>query len=228
MALARVQATAKVVGTGVGPTVTFSTPPTVGNGIVLQLALWNGNAPGSVTDTHGNTYVRAGASGTARAQVWYCAKLGAAGAPFTITLFGLSDYWAFTAVEVSGVGDGLQVDQVAALTTGSSATPTTGTTSAFTASEVFAAAVMSHSASQTSITVGAATPVWVEAFEELSSAMVAGEGDTRVIPSAAGTTTSCSWTGTAGGSWAALLVGFRASGTPAAVATAQTYVWGPV
>jgi hypothetical protein len=158
--------------------------------------------------------------------IQYCAKITTSAAPFTVTLTlagGVTGYWEAAAIEVSGVGTGLSVDQ----TVGQSATsaaPSTGTTAALTGSEVIVAAVHAIGANQGSITVQVVSPTWTEEFENLSySTTIAGEGDTRIVTGAAGTTQTGSWTDTASATWGAALAAFKGS-APAAAETARPYV----
>ena len=214
MALSRVQSTAKVSNGGTTITIpAFATLPTVGNGIVVPVSLYSNTNPTSCQDNQGNTYLFAGRAGSGtngQAAVYYCPKIVASAAPFTITLtLPGTDWFLAGAIEVSGVGTGLVVDQTVG-TTGSSATPATGATAALTAAEVFAVAVLQTRTSHSVITVEAVSPAWTEAYEELSSSNTAGEADSRVLTGAAGAPTSCSWAFGFSGVWAAVVVAFKA------------------
>jgi len=214
-ALARVQATPKgTSATSLTNSVTFATPPTIGNGIVVPVNIWNVTVS-TVTDNYGNTYTRAAQKlGTPTSEIWYCSAITATGASFTITVTLSTTNWSVAiAIEVSGVGTGLSVDQFStAGTTGAIAgsTVTVGPTAALTANNVFVAALLGLASLQSAITVETVTPAWTEEFEELTTAYVGGEADSRVLTTASGATTSATWTLGTGGTWSGALVAFRA------------------
>jgi hypothetical protein len=214
MALSRVQVTPKVSGTGTA-TLTFSTPPSVGNAIAVLLSLWAADQPPGATDNYGNAYqgIVWQANGNPRIAILVCPTIRATGASFTMTVVtgtaGVA-YYAGAAVEVTGLAGGLfRLDQ-AASGTGSSATPATGTTAALTGSDVFSVAVFAFGAGLASITVDSVSPAWTQEYEELPFTNVPGEGDSRARSSAVGTTESCGWTCNTSGAWAAAVAAFRA------------------
>ena len=230
MAFTRVQGTGKVRGSGVTTlALTFASPPTVGNGIIVLLSQYGGPAagggfPGPCTDNRGHTYTVAIAGDRGASPVlgviWYLGKVTATGAPFTITLTpGVAAWMAASAVEVSGVGGGLAVDQTKNAIYSGVNDIDTGALAALTAADACLAAVMAKQTNLASITVEALTPAWGQEHEELdNSTYVGGEGDTRILTGTAlGATPSAKWNVlNAAGTWQACLVAFKTS-TPAAV-----------
>ena len=216
MALARVQATGKVTGDAVTSiNLTFPSPPTVGNAIVVLVScrLTVGTTP-SAADNQGNSYGVAFSRAAApkNAAILYCPKITATGTPFTITLTqgNLCD-WSASAIEVSGVGAGLIVDQTKGADTASGTAHATTATAALTVDEVFLASVLAlANVAQASITVEAVSPVWTEEHEELNAGTLGGgEGDSRIVTGALGTTPSCAWTIATSTSSSAAIVAFR-------------------
>ena len=232
MALTRVQGTGRVsASASASVALTFATPPTVGNGVVVLAARYQAAGPAiTATDNRGNTYAQAVAVGPnpVGGTIQYCAKVTTAAAPFTVTLTfagALTGYWEAAAVEVSGVGStGLAVDQTASQNA-TSAAPSSGATPALTASEVLLAGVHAIGANQASLVVQVVSPTWTEEFENLNySATVAGEGDSRIVTGAAGTTPGISWTASASGTWGAALAAFKATGVVGTPARSETFI----
>lgn len=217
MALARVQATARgnhgSASSFVFPS--FPAAPTVGNALILFICNWTASpAIASITDNRGNTYVQADdITNSIGARIWYCSKIVGTGSPFTITatFASGSNYATSCAVEVSGVGTGLLIDQIAHATggVGSGFTMSTGNTAALTGPENFLATLLGSRGTGVA-TVESVSPAWTEEFEDTSTATCPGEGDTRVKTGTAGTTASSSWTCGTQNSWAATIVAFRA------------------
>jgi len=212
--LARVQGTGKISGDNVSVlNLTFAAPPVVGNGIVVEIISWTARdyTLCGVTDNRGHTYQFAQqARGGPAVAVFFCPMIAATGTPFTVTFTSptIDDYIA-SATEVGGLGGGsLAVDQ-AANKTGTSTGPNAGPTAALAASNVCVVAVCGTTTSQASITVQSVVPAWVEECESLSTALVAGEADMRVLTGVAGMTTSVAWTLASSGQWAAVLVAFK-------------------
>ena len=226
MAFARVQATARVSGSGTSIAIPFSTPPTVGNAILVPVAAQqNGIVLGTCTDNYGNTYALAKSqiqtTGTdVAAAIYVCEQLTASGASFTITVtFSPSGNYTASAIEVSG-GTGLVLDKTAGAV-GSSTTPATGATAALTAAEEFVVALHAIGTNMASITIAVVSPTWTQEFEQLSSSgACAGEADSRILTSASGTTTSASWTDGTTGNWAAALAAFKAGASAQSVSGA--------
>src|SRR5262245_26250504 len=194
---------------------TFGTAPTVGNGIVVLVKIWRPST-GTVTacsDNRGNTYAEAVThfNGSPLVSVWYCAPVATTGSPLTITPTGpTGSYWGACAIEVSGVGTGLVLDTTAT-NAGSTTSPSTGTTAGLSYADEFLAAAYAASQTVTSITVVSATPVWTEEFEDIANTYIGGEGNSRIVSGAAGTTQSCSWTWVGSASqWASAIATFRA------------------
>lgn len=222
MALSRVQATPKVT-TSAAPTlaIPFTTPPTVGNGIIVPVSTWSGGPITGATDNYGNTYTLGPTiqqGGIPRASILYCPKVVATGASFTITVSAPFPYWTANAIEVAGVGSGLVIEQSATLGNPGSSAPSSGATPTITVAEVFLVAVLAVQSFQSGgITVESVSPSWVEEFEELPGSRSPGEADSRVLTSATGTLQSCNWTLGISDVWAALIVAFKTSGVgPAA------------
>jgi hypothetical protein len=224
MALSRVQATGRVTASAVGSVaLSFATAPTVGNGIVVTvIAYTNTAAPaGGCTDNRGNIFVQAitRKQGFLNASIYFLPILlpSASAAPYqiTITVDGFSTYFESAAVEVGGVGLGLTMDQVVGATAASGTAISTGTSAAVAGAEIFVAAACAIGANQASITAEVLSPAWVQEFENLNySSTIAGEGDTRIRSSAAGTTQVGNWTAATTAASASVLVAFVASATP--------------
>jgi hypothetical protein len=238
MALARVQATGKVIADAAASVaLTFATPPTLGNGLVVLVTGYNNPSPGVTTcaDNRGNAYTLAIAQLTpptpVEVAIYACAAVTTTAAPFTVTVTGTAGtYWVASAVEVSGVGTGLTVDGTAGRAA-SLVTPVgTGATAALTTgADTFLAAVLSLGGAEATITVESVVPAWTQEHEDLSFAHAVGEADTRVVTAAGGTTPSCTWTISTPQPYSAALAAFKAGGGAAgAGASAQPYVWGPL
>ena len=218
MALARVQATGKVVADATTSiALTFGSPPALGNGIVV--AIITNNAAGNLTgcaDNRSNTYFLAKAQTVGDGKVWifYAPLVTTSSAPFTITVTaGASTYLVATAIEVSGVGTGLGIDQSAGQSSSGTAVATTAT-AALTVDEAFLVAAESVDGAQGSITVQSVSPSWTQEAEELSFSHAVGEINSRVVTGALGTTASCSWTNASNFTWSAAVVAFKADRTP--------------
>jgi len=229
MALARVQSSNKTNVLAVAVTITFPTPPSVGNGLIVFTNFYGGPIiPTTCTDNHGNTYSLATyrVNGSAVCGIFYCPIIAATGSPFTITANksgsgSVTVYWVARAVEFSGVGTGLLVDQLIGAT-GTSTTPNTGSTAALTGAESLQAAAHAILESHSSITVGAVTPAWTQEFEELPNNQIAGEADTRIVSASSGTTPNCGWTvAPSARAWAAVIVAFK---VPDVVALTDTRI----
>jgi hypothetical protein len=228
MALTRVQSTGRVTANTTTYTLTFATPPALGSGLLLAAIHYGGALPPTaVTDNRGHTYTRVvqyqnGSS----AAIFLCPAVTGTGAPFTLTVNqgGARDGCA-VAMEISG--GPLSVEAFTGAT-GTSTTPATGATAALTAAEVCLLAVHVINTTQGSITVEAVSPVWLQEFEDLSFARIPGEADSRLVTGALASTPSCSWTDTAASTWAAVIAAFSGGAAPAAVPTAQPFIWGPL
>lgn len=215
----RVQSTGRVSAGGTASvSLTFVTPPAVGSAIVVMAAIYHTPNTGTIcVDNRGNTYVNALGPGTSPAM-WYCPIVTASGAPFTVTLSVFSippGYFEAAAIEFSGVGStGLVIDKKSYTPGVSGTLLSSGVTVALTANEVILAAACNINTNQTSLVVQSASPVWTQEFENLNySASIAGEGNTRIITGATGTTQECSWTASVSGTWGAAIVAFKATGT---------------
>ena len=206
MAFTRVQATPKGTG-GTSVTCTFSAPPIIGNGIVVIISGYNSTAVTALSDNRGHTYLLADSkvSSSLVAAVYYLPIITITGSPFTITLNVIGGQPTIVAVEVSGVGTGLAVDK-SITNSGNSINPTTGVTTALTGSEVFLAAAIQTDAGFTTFDVIAP---WIQEYESIPFTNPSGEGNTRIVVSASGTTQSCSWTLNASGGYASALAAFK-------------------
>lgn len=212
-------------------TLTFLDPPTVGNGIVVAVGSQRNanfqdlNKDWSVTDNRGNIYYSAIALSTAN-KIWYCPKLTASGAPFTITIVTdpswytpVGDFYLFaSAIEVAGVGTGLGVNQVKYSASGTSGNITTGLTAPLTANEIFLCACQVFNTSDNAantVTVESLTPAWIEEFEQVTAGSPKGEIDTRAIRAASGTTVEAKWTWvTVFANHSSILVAFHNNAAP--------------
>ena len=235
MALAVVQTIAKTKASNAASVaLTFASAPTVGNAVVVVATGWrsSGAAFGTATDNRGHTYttVITRVLSTSLCGIFYLPIIATSAAPFTITVPAPtgSTYFVASAIEVSGVGTGMNLQQSAGAT-GATNTPATGATATVTVNDVIAVAVHAISVSEATITVQSVSPAFVEIFEELPFTHIAGEADYRLLPTAAGTTQSCSWTDTASNQWAAAIAVFGGSGSTAgAVERVDAFVWGPI
>jgi hypothetical protein len=219
VALTRVQATGKVIGDSVTSiAITFATPPTIGNAIVVPAILWGSAAPTpTCADNRGNTYTLAVArigGGSAHVAIFVCGRVAASSAPFTITLTATAGiYFVANAIEIGGLGIGaLVVDQTAS-NTGGTTTPTTGTTAALSVNDILLVAAYSVTGSEASITVESVSPAWTQEVEELSFVHAVGESDSRILTAGLGTTASCSWTVPIATGYNAAIAAFRVDST---------------
>ena len=237
MALVRVQTTAKATGAGASLAVTSAVRRPSGtrpcsliigrlNGISYPLA--------TCTDNYGNPYVRAAAisqtAGTdTAAAIYRCAAVAVTGAGFTITVTHAAGVnQTGCAIEISGVGAGLVLDQIKTAI-GTSADPATGVTPALTADDEIVVAAYTTSGDQASITVESVSPAWTQEFEQLASTSAGvGEADSRLLTGALGTTTSCSATFGASGNWSAALATFKAGAALAVAERVETFLMLPV
>jgi hypothetical protein len=198
--LVRVQALPKVLGDNVTSiALTFSTAPTVGNGILVTVhAYRNPSAPTlTCTDNRGHTYTAdvSQVHGRSRVSIFSLPAVTDATAPFTITITAsLASYFVATAIEVSGVGAGLVVDAITSAMPINTSAPSVPATPALTVDEVFVAAVIGYNAN-TTVTVASVTPAWTQEAEETNFSLHAvGEVDSRILTGVVGTTTSAAWT----------------------------------
>lgn len=218
MALSVVQTGPKIaVGSIVTTDLTFSSPPTVGNGIIIPVLGFTsiGLAGGSFADNHGNTYALAVSNFTSSISVaiFYCRQIEATGSPFTMTFTIPGGAWVVSApLEIGGVGEGLLIDRTTSAT-GSSTTPATGNLAALTKDSVMLVGCCAAGGNLTSVTVESLSPAWVQAFEHLSFAQQPGEADTRILSSGAlGTTPAGNWTIDPTRIWSAAIAAFAAEG----------------
>lgn len=187
---ARVQsATNNTINQGSVP-VTFASPPTVGNGIVM--AVVSGDVTG-VTDNRGNSYQLAlqQLGGSGNVNIWFCPSITSTGNPFIVTAAGGTfQHRLGAAIEANS---GLAVDKSFAKNAGSapSLNPTTGSTPALTVNEALVVAAIVEGNNQTTITVESVSPTWNQDGEILG--VVYGEIDSRILTSGNGVAQSCSW-----------------------------------
>ena len=226
--LYRVQATPKGSSSTPPVNVTFGTPPALGNGLIVALICWTGAAPVSCVDNRGagvNTYSLATTRvNGATVSIFYCAKINATGAPFTITVTSAANWNQAIAIEVGGVGGGLTLDQVVTAI-GTSNAPASGATAALTtAADSFQVGVFATTAAQSSIVVGTAGGAWTQEFEDLTSSFCPGEVDSRLVAGATGTTPAISWAISGSVAWATALAAFKAL-PPPVVSTAAVVSW---
>jgi hypothetical protein len=220
MALARVQTTPRVRGTATATVaITFTTPPAVGNALVIPLVLYQASgtistATLSCADNRGNSYTLAvlEKNGQIGGAIFVCSKIVTAGGPFTVTVTQTSSsYFETCGIEISGIGTGLAVNRTVTQI-GIGTALAAGTTAALTADEALVVGVCTISTNQTAITVESVTPAWAQAFENLDhSASIAGEADSRIRTGVTGTTQTCAWTASTGAAWAAALAAFAAT-----------------
>lgn len=212
-ALAIVQATPATSTTSAASVaVTFSTTPVVGNAIVLAVCTSpHTTAAITVTDTAGNAYTLAKkethTTGSQIAEVWVCPATTATASPFTITAAGSgSNDRLAVALEVSGVGVGLVVDQTAGAVGAAGTQQGVGPTGALSADSLLVSAVAAAIAN--TVTVQTAPP-WTSLAERVTAPITA-EVDSRLLTGATGTTPSVMWTLGASGFSARVLVACKA------------------
>lgn len=213
MALTRVQSTGKTTTAANTLTLSFTTPPVMGHAIAVGMWTFNGNvvASATCTDNRGNVYTAAkGQANSVGAVVFFCAAVTATGTPFTITItVSAATYLSGCAVEISGVGIGLVVNQAGSATGTFVGFTAAASTPALTAPEVFAVGVMTNLSSNTFLTVESVTPPWTQEAEEIV-VTPQGEMDTRVVTGGVGAPTSVSWLSSHNSQWVAVLVAFAA------------------
>lgn len=226
MAITRIQTAPASAPALTDVTLTFPSPPTVGNTlVVLAFSRGTSTAP-TATDNRGNIYTQAAlATQPDPNAVILRASVTSTGSPLTVTVQRNGGTVSAVAIELSG---SLVVDQTVG-NHGVATTPSTGTTAALTTTaDVFVATAVGGNSTEASITVGVASPVWTQEFEILSGANLAyGEADSRLVPSATGTTQSASWTWPTNAIFAAVLAAFKAAAA-APTPAAQTFVILPV
>lgn len=201
MALARVQATPKASVSGVTTvSVSFSTLPAVGNGIIVGVysGIFAGIPAGACSDNQGNTYVRVrnvenGVVGLSLAY-YLCSKIATSSGTFTVTVNPAAGSTNFTAVaiEVSGVGGGLALDSSTAnWGISASATATIGIT---VNANTFQVASIGINSTQASITITSAdSPAWTQEIENLSSPGIVCQVDYRIVTTVSAANDSWSW-----------------------------------
>lgn len=213
MALTRVQAAPKALGNPCN--ITFPAPPTVGNGLVVAVVAYGSN-PANVTcvDNCGNAYWLSASRTQSNPHValYHCEKIVGTGAPFTITVTGISCF--ATAIEVAGLGTDSLVIEKSATQIGTSVTPSTGTTAALTVADVFMVIATSGAAVISSITVETVSPSWVQEAEDTAFLWASGEVDSRELTGVSGTTQSGSWTQNTSGAWVGVIVAYKAGASP--------------
>lgn len=191
----RVQTTPKAGGTASSVPLTFATPPTVGNAIVVPLSIWIESKVIAVTDNRGNAYQLAASqivqAGDIRTGIWFCPAITSTGSPFIVTVsITTGTFYLTGAIEVVGK---LAVDQIASQAGGGAATSTksTGLTPPLTANNIFVVAALGVRNGLASLVADAG---WNQEWEELNGANQPGEVDTKILSGAAGTTIGCNWT----------------------------------
>lgn len=209
MAITKVQVTPKnSLASGTSNAVTFASPPTVGNSIIV-VSICGVGTSSTCTDNRGNTYTLVKSRTEPAIPVivdMFLAPVTTTGSPFTVTCTGANSSRILVAYEIGGT---LAVDQSAASNT-SGTTAVSGTTPAIVASDVFQVAVLGTNSSIN--TVAVASPVWTEDAEEVSVTFAKGESDSRIVTSATGTTPSASWSLNGASFYAAIIVAFSSSG----------------
>ena len=227
MALARVQATGKIVSSAGSNSFAFpfASPPTVGHGVILVCNHSGTTQDTSCTDNYSNTYTLVlthpnPSSGNA-IDVWYCPAITATGAALTLTTtFGTTvPEWRNrmgVAIEANG---SLAVDQLFESAEVAWFEMTAGPTPSFTADDVLVITSLMLGASGTDhITLTAATPPWIQEAEHLGGGQgQVGEIDSRVRTGATGATETVAWNWGGGIYAVTIIVAFKA-GAPALVA----------
>lgn len=225
MPITRVQASPSATATGTTTVaITFTTPPAVGHGLIVMVNTYLAAAI-TCSDTQGNAYTAGPGAVQAltRARIFYCPLVATTGAPFTITVStagGAAD-WHALAVEVGGLGVNGLVFEGSASGGGTGNNADTGAVSPLERAESFQAATLAISGAQASLVVDSATPAWTVEFEALAVAPVAGEGVTRSVSSATGTSPTVGWTlDTLFADWVAVLGAFTSDVIDEAAAAA--------
>lgn len=225
MALARVQAASNVgVAAATSFTITFSTLPTIGNGLIIQAVGTSAIIfpSGGCTDNQGNTYVLAvtqAHSGTGCiVGIYYCSKITNSSGTFIITInHGTSQNYSGVAVEFSGVGDGLQINRSNNSGIFQSGTTASGSGTATTIANTIQAAVVAMTTNQVSIT---ASGGWTEEFEQLTGGK--GEANTKISTIIGAQTITWTLSPTSNYCWA--LVSFNAILPAASVNVSQDVI----
>lgn len=209
-----------VLGTS-GGNGSFPSLPAAGSTIMVMLSGANGTldyAAGSVTDNQGNpAYTQAVQSvrnSNGRSAIFYAPNIGTPSGTFTITVNTPAGTWFGIWVATSFTGmAAVPLDQTSS-SSGSSTTPTSGATPTTTqADEVLAAAMQIRVVLDTTLTVEALSPAWVEEAEDPFASSEAGEHDTRIVTAAAAMTAN--WTSTQSATWTAAIATFKGAGAAA-------------
>lgn len=182
--------------------VTFTTPPVLGNGIVVVMnAKANTNGMSACVDNYGNTYSPAftpAGVNVISVSFWYCPKITATGPGFTITGSGSSTYRMLVALEISGVGAGLALGPTVAANTSTAGGQTTGPTAALTAPEsLVVASVIVASGVLGFLQITAGAPAWTEEAEVLNGGNPSAEVDSRLVNTTTAQSAAWTWSGAA-------------------------------
>lgn len=202
--------------------VSFASLPAAGNFIGVGVSHYDGStgdtAAGSVSDNQGGTsYSRAVQSpeaGNATASIHYRENISSPSGTFTVTInpAGTSGYIVGVGVEYSGVATSSSLDKTAT-NSGSSSTPTSGTTAALAQADELVIACLQVSSTETNseIDVPATTGYTNRCIEQDSNSYGAMSTDDKVV--AATTAVSASWGNLVGPQpWSACIATFKAAG----------------
>lgn len=211
MAITRGVTTGKVQ-TG---TLTFPSLPTVGDLIVVEFVNWNGGGVSNAcTDNQGNVYkmaVRVGPNSLTRSIIYYAENIRLmGGGTFTITIDAETTSFCLACATAYHGFTGYNLLDKVSSATGSSTTPSTGSTAATAQADTLAVAMLGVGGAIASITVESVSPAWNQDCEELSFSIIPGEGDSRILSSTGAQ--SCSWTLASSQPWVATIATFRAVG----------------
>jgi hypothetical protein len=200
---------------GANPPVTFTTPPTVGQAIVVVALGQPSSAVTTITDTAGQTYTLAQTAVHGlglRVEVWFCARITASASPYTVTATGLTGSRRVLALAIGGVGLGIAVDQSAgAFADG--ATAVVGPTAPLTANDVLivAGGLLASSSGVFGI-APVPPPAWISRRKDTTY-----EVATRAATGQVGLQASASWPIGFNTSWVAAIVAFKSTGTSTVV-----------
>lgn len=216
----RVQATPKATADNqLSVSMTFSTPPTVGGGLIVAIARSSGTLVTGTgcTDNKGNTFTLvfsyASPIGTGSIALFYCPAITVTGASFTITVTAsnTSD-WTGVAIETN-TGLALHISQNG---NGISTTASTVTTTV-TEPDLFAIGVMTVDVAEASIAVSSGSGItWIQEIEELTiTTAITCEVDYASLTGWAATI-AATWTFPSSSWWACGVASFKIASTTAA------------
>ena len=213
--------------TVIGPFGGTSSPPVDTTGatlLVVSASYYSGGSSFAVSDGHGNTWtpLTLRTVGNIVHRIYY-AKNPTVGPGASVNITGVSIYVVGVYLAFAGVDPSAPFDGETGATAASGTSLATGSVTPSVSGALIIAGLGSDSA--TGISVSAGLTATTTNFAGGNN-MAGGTGYV-VQPSAAAINPTWSWTGV-GGSAAGIAAFKPAAATPAAVETAQPFVWGPI